>query len=88
MPMPEASMDQDGFVVSGQYDVGRTRQGLHMQAKPIPQAMQYFSDGQFGSGVLAPHTAHDFTAFLGGNLVHLPSDEVMSKAKNNGMLGG
>jgi hypothetical protein len=55
MPMPEASVHENGDPVSRKYDVWSARQVRMMEAKSQSQPVSNFADAQLGGSVLCPH---------------------------------
>lgn len=74
MTVPKAPVDEDREFASGEEDVGCTRQFADVLPEPVAGIVERSSEGQFGSSVLAPDTAHDRTPLGFGYAVHpLPS---------------
>ncbi len=58
VPMPEASVDEDGRVVAAHHDVGLPRNAFHVEAVAVAVTPQPLPDLQFGLGVAAADVRH------------------------------
>src|SRR5690606_32670525 len=58
MPMPEASMNENGDAISRQYNVRASRQVSPMQAKAITLAEEHSPNDHFRSGIRLPDSGH------------------------------
>jgi hypothetical protein len=64
VPVPEATVDQHDRMPSRQRNVGLAGQSFLTQSETVAQAVQDFTDGDFGSRVRIPDQPHDLrTAF-------------------------
>ncbi len=61
VPVPETTIDEEGYPVLGEKQVRRAGQVLSMQAKAIARAMKLAPDFQFRSGAFRLHSGHDAT---------------------------
>lgn len=56
--VPETPVNEDHLAMACQYEIGRTRQGSSVQAKPVSHAMNHPADGKLGFGVLPTDARH------------------------------
>ena len=56
--VPETSMHEDHLPMARQYEIGRTRQGSSVKAKPVSHAMDHPADDILGFRVLTADARH------------------------------
>ena len=64
MTMPKTSVDKHNRFMPGQDDIRFAGERLHVQPKPKPEPMQYFSDSFFRLSVFAANSAHQPATML------------------------
>jgi hypothetical protein len=70
MLMPETSVYLNDLAHSGKYEVGSSRETLHMEAIPKAHPMNQPPDNHFRSRILAADAPHIFGALAASNPVH------------------
>jgi hypothetical protein len=62
MTMPEATVDKDNRLISGQHDIRFARQVRRMQTKSVTHCVQQAAHTQLRSGITGLNPAHQFAS--------------------------